>query len=161
MSTRRAELIQQLFDTMHATLSFFDQPEEALNRSYGPGKWTMRQILCHISDQETVFLERLRRIATESNATLLNMDENVWVKDLFYSTRDLAIIKMQFEAARRSVIELMRRLDESIDEKRGTHTLAGPVTFAQVAGKIAKHTAHHNEQLLAIAAGRSWQPKPS
>jgi hypothetical protein len=156
---RRAAVIQQLLDTFHATLPYFDQPEEALNRSYAPGKWTLREILVHLSDTETVYLDRLRRLAAEPNPTLMNMDENLWAKNLFYASRDLGLVKLQYEAARRSIIEMARKLDESVDGNTGTHSTAGTKVFGKMIAGFPDHNAHHLEQMKAIAAGKTWTPK--
>ena len=155
----RDAAVQQLLDTLHATLQYFDQPDAVLNRSYGPGKWTMREILIHLSDAETVLLDRLRRLAAEKVPTLAAFDENLWTKELFYSSRDLQLAKQQFEVARRNVIELARKLDDAVDARKGTHSEAGPKTFGQVMAGTCGHTAHHLEQLKAIAENRTWTPK--
>ena len=156
---RRAAVIQQLLDSLHATLPYFDQPEAALNRSYGPGKWTMREILVHLSDTETVYLDRLRRLAAEPNPTLMSFDENLWAKNLFYGSRDLGLVRQQYEAARRSIIEMARKLDEAVYANTGTHSIAGKKVFAKVLAGHPDHNAHHLEQIKAIAEGRTWKPK--
>ena len=155
----RDAIVQQLLDTLHGTLPYFDQPDAVLNRSYAPGKWTMREVLVHLSDTETVHLDRLRRLAAENNPALMAFDENLWTKALFYSSRDLQLAKQQFEVARRNVIELARKLDDAVDARKGTHSETGPKTFGQVMTGISGHTAHHLEQLKAIAENRTWTPK--
>lgn len=158
----RTALVQQLFDTLHATLPYYDQPDAVLNRSYAPGtpgKWTMREILCHLSDNEAVFLDRLRRLASEPNPTLMNMDENAWAVKLSYQTRDLPLVRAQQDVVRRSVIELARTLDETVDNNAGTHSTAGRRTFGQILAGVVSHNAHHLEQLKAIAENRPWTPK--
>ncbi len=63
------------------TLALFDTPESKLTQSYAPGKWTARQLLVHISDAETVLLDRLRRIAAENKPALIAFDQDLWVKE--------------------------------------------------------------------------------
>src|SRR5262249_48064533 len=124
-----------------------------------PGKWTMREILVHLSDQEVVYLDRSRRVAAEDNPTLMNMDENLWAKHLQYRKRDLGLARMQFEVARRCAIEMARMLDDSVDARVGTHSTAGRKTFADLLNSRVNHTLHHLEQLQAIAENRTWTPR--
>ncbi len=153
---KRQKLIDELFTTMQQTLELFDGPRAAFLRSYAPGKWTLREMLIHISDAETVLLDRLRRIAAEDNPSLIAFDQDRWQKTLLYDSRDMNIVKMQFQAARRSVIELASGLDDSFDARTGIHSECGTITFAQVAQKIADHNAHHLEQAKAAVEGRTW-----
>ena len=155
----REKVIQELLDTLHETLKYFDADSKTLGTSYGTSKWTLRQILVHISDTETVLLDRLRRLAAEKKAMLMAFDENDWAAALLYKERDLNLARQQFEAARRNVIELARILPADVDTRTGTHSASGTRTFGQVIGHIAEHNAHHLEQVRAIAAGKQWKPK--
>jgi len=68
------------------------------------------------------------------------------------------LVKMQFQAARRSVIEIASSLDDTFDAKTGVHSEVGALTFAQVLKKIADHNGHHLEQAKAAIeedSGRS------
>ena len=156
MSHPREAVIQQLLATLHETLALYDQPAEVLARSYGPGKWTLRELLVHASDAETVLLERLKRLASENNPPLVAFDENLWAKHLKYAQRDLSLAKLQFEAARRGVIELARTQDAAVDARTGVHSEVGSLSFATVLNKVAAHNAHHLEQCRAIVAGKTW-----
>lgn len=153
---RRQQLIDDLFSTMQATLALFDGPRAAFGRSYAPGKWSVRDVLIHISDSETVLLDRLRRVASEEKPLLAAFDQDRWAEALFYDKRDMHLVKMQFQAARRGVIELATLLDESFDARIGMHTEAGPLSFGQLLRKVADHNAHHLEQAKAAIEGRTW-----
>ncbi len=155
----RQAAIQQLLSTLHETLAWYDLPDSVLAGSYAPKKWTGREILVHLSDSEAVLLDRLRRLAAEEKPVLVAFDENRWADTLFYSRRDLNLSKLQYEAARRSVLEMARTLDAGVDARIGTHSVAGTRTFGWVLEHVASHNAHHLEQLRAIAAGRTWTPK--
>jgi uncharacterized damage-inducible protein DinB len=159
MSADRREVVAKLLSTLHETLPFFDEPKDIQERSYADGKWNMRELLAHISDTETVLLDRLRRLAAEDKPVLMAFDQDRWCDNLFYKLRDVDLVKMQYEVARRTVIEMARTLDASLDEKSGTHSESGTRTFAQVLAHIAEHNAHHLEQLKAIAKRRTWMPR--
>ena len=59
------EFIDQLERTKARTLEYFDLSDEDLERSYAPGKWTIRYLLNHLADSETVLFYRIRRVISE------------------------------------------------------------------------------------------------
>lgn len=149
--------VKALFDALHQTLPYFDQPAAALNRSYAPDKWTMREVLVHISDTETVMLDRLRRLAAEDKAVLQSFDQDLWQTRLFYKSRDLNLVRQQYETARRSILELLRTLDTPCYARTGTHSAGGSRSFAEIVERAVWHNTHHLEQLRACAENRTWQ----
>ena len=152
----REQIIQDLFATLHETLAFFDRQEEVLGRAYAPGKWTIRQILVHLSDTEAVYIDRLRRLSAEEMPILQAFDQDRRAAGLQYPKRDLNLAKHQYENARRSVAELARLMPPQADSRTGTHSEAGVRTFGQVLGGVVSHNLHHLEQLRAIDAGKTW-----
>jgi hypothetical protein len=63
-------IIEQLADTRLRTLAVFDLPESELNKTRGPGTWSIRWILHHLADTETVLYERPRRHHSSSQGAL-------------------------------------------------------------------------------------------
>jgi len=159
MAELRSEYRARLLKSMHETLAFFDASAATLSRAYAPGKWTLQQVLVHLSDTQTVLLERLRRLASSENPSLLAFDPDAWADKLFYGSRELNVAKLQFEAATRSILELARTLPESTDARTGTHSQSGTRSFAQILEMSATHTEHHLEQARAIVAGQTWTPR--
>ncbi|MBI3831417.1 MAG: DinB family protein [Planctomycetes bacterium] len=156
MGAQREAKVQKLKSDLKEVLGFFDQPEAVQNRAYAPGKWTMRELLIHLSDSETVILDRLRRLAAEDKPVLQAFDQDKWAAKLFYKSRDMKLAKQQYQAARETAIELLSTLDATFDANTGTHSETGPKTFGQIAEVVVTHTSHHLEQLRAIAAGKTW-----
>jgi hypothetical protein len=56
------DIVARLEATRSRTLKCFDLSEEQLDRNYGPGKWTVRFLLHHLADAETVLFDRIRRV---------------------------------------------------------------------------------------------------
>src|SRR5664279_1846100 len=48
--------------------------------SYAPGKWTVRQLLGHITDAERIFAYRVLRIARKDETPLSPFEENSYVE---------------------------------------------------------------------------------
>src|SRR5579875_3697868 len=47
-------------------------------RSYAPGKWTARMILCHLADTEIAFSFRIRQTLAQENHTVQPFDQDAW-----------------------------------------------------------------------------------
>ncbi|HSJ76820.1 MAG TPA: DinB family protein, partial [Gemmatimonadales bacterium] len=65
MTTDAMEIIPALEATRDETVRYFSLAEPDLERSYAPGKWSVRYILHHLSDSETVLFYRIRRVLSE------------------------------------------------------------------------------------------------
>jgi hypothetical protein len=63
------DIVTRLEAARDHLLKYFDVSDEQLARSYGPGKWSVRFILHHLADAETVPAE-IRRIISEPRSAL-------------------------------------------------------------------------------------------
>ena len=54
-------------------------PAEKLAHAYAPGKWTISQLIGHLSDTQTVFLNRILYISRGQHVALHPFDEQTWV----------------------------------------------------------------------------------
>ena len=70
----KSDIIVELERTKARTLKYFELPAEDLEKTYGPGKWTVRYLLNHLADSETVLFYRIRRVISEPN-------QIIWVYD--------------------------------------------------------------------------------
>jgi len=59
------EIIERLEAAKSQTLKYFDLGDDELSKTYGPGKWSVRFILHHLADAETVLFDRIRRLISE------------------------------------------------------------------------------------------------
>jgi len=110
--------------------------------AYAPGKWTVKQVLGHMSDSERVFAYRLLRIARGDTTPLPGFEQN-----LFVNTWDLSKISMlsllaEWDAVRSSTLRLLYHLSEPDWTRRGIAS-GGEVTVRALAFMIAGHEIHH------------------
>ena len=83
-------LIGQLEGTCSETLKFFEFTDSELGMRYGPGKWSVRELLHHLCDAETVFFDRIRRVISEPSPVIWAFDPDAW---LGYMDRPLQLSK--------------------------------------------------------------------
>lgn len=140
-------VIDDLISTRERTLEFFGLPEQKLALSYADGKWTNRQILCHLADGESVMYDRIRRVISEPRQVIWAFDQDAWTAGLDYMTFPLAISQALYSAVREGVIYLARRDYERLGAKEFVHSETGIRTLKDEFEKIALHNAHHLNQI--------------
>jgi hypothetical protein len=141
------KLDEELVRTRDATLKYFELPESSLTGGYAPGKWTARQILCHLADAESVLYDRLRRVISEPRQVIWAFDQDAWAAGLDYDTFPMDISRALFAAAREGVIHLAKREYERLGSKEFVHSETGLRTLKDEFDKIALHNAHHLKQI--------------
>jgi len=107
------------------------------------GKWTIQQVVLHLADCEGVFADRVKRLISEDNPTLLAFDENKWAAALHYAAQSAEDAVRQVELARKQLGAVLGQLPESAFQRSGTHSEAGKVTLEQVLKKANDHLEHH------------------
>src|SRR4051812_34254726 len=70
------QLIHDLEATRDETLRYFSLGEPELRHSYEPGKWSVRFILLHLADSETVLFDRIRRVLSEPRQVIWVYDQD-------------------------------------------------------------------------------------
>lgn len=147
-------LIQELERTRDETLRCFSLSTADLVRTYGPGKWSVAFILHHLSDSESVFLDRIRRVLSEPRPVLWVMDQDAWAKGLDYSRVPLAISRGVYEATRNAIIYYAGVHYERSGDLEWVHSVDGVRTLKDEFDKAASHNEHHLSQ-IRLALGRS------
>jgi hypothetical protein len=124
-------------------------PEARAGHRYGPGKWSVREVVGHVADAERVFAYRALRFARGDETPLATFDENAYVARGGFDARPLAEIADEFAAVRRATLALFRGLDAGAAGRGGTASGWG-VTVRALGYIIAGHELHH----LAVLAER-------
>src|SRR5438105_3879752 len=119
------DLLAKLKETREETLRYFDLSDEALGRSYAPGKWPVRFILHHLADAETVLFDRIRRVISEPRQVLWAFDQDAWARGLDYSEMPLSLSRQMYEAVRAGVIYQARLQYERNGDREFVHSETG------------------------------------
>jgi len=146
------QLLNEYQDTQAALLPYFDLAEVDLAKTYAPGKWTVREILNHIVDAETVLYDRLRRVISNEKPVIWAFDQNAWCNQLDYTTFPLEINKNIFLAVRAGIVYLAKAHYVTNGTREFIHTETGLRTLGEEFEKIAWHCRHHLGQIEAALA---------
>jgi uncharacterized damage-inducible protein DinB len=120
--------------------------------SPAPGKWSVREILCHLADCEIVFAYRLRQTLAEPHHIIQPFDQDVWAHK--YSPYDAQSALAVFTAVRHFNTILIASLPPEAFAKPATHPERGTMTFQTIVETMGGHDLNHLAQIEKIAAIR-------
>jgi len=109
---------------------------------YAPGKWSIKQVVGHLSDSERVFSYRALRFARGDTTPLPGYEENLYADIGNSDIQALEALAHEFHAIRQSTMALFRSFDDDTWLRKGT---ASDVDFTvrALAYQIAGHEIHH------------------
>jgi DinB superfamily len=140
-------IIDQLEDTRQRTLSYFDLSTLDLAKNRGAGTWSVRWILHHLADAETVLYDRIRRTLAEPRPVLWAFDQDAWAKGLDYDGIPLSVSRGIFAATRDGVIHQARAHYERSGSREYVHSETGVRTLREEFDKVAWHNERHLQQI--------------
>ena len=136
------QLLQNNFYTIKNFI--YVLPEHRLLHRYAPGKWSIKETLVHIVDDERIFSYRALRFARNEQQNLTGFDQDAYTSYSDADNRELDNIFEEYEAVRRATIALFNGLPEAafLRMGKGTGTFYKAPVRA-LAYHIAGHELHH------------------
>ncbi|OXM14276.1 DinB family protein [Paenibacillus herberti] len=143
------DLIELLVQQKSKTLALLGGlSEEGASFRYAPDKWSIRQVLGHITDNERIMGYRLLRIARGDKTELPGYDENQLVTGAPFDEWSLEFALADYAAVRESTLTLLRGLRPGDWEREGVaNGLRHNVLL--IASVISGHELHHLKVLRA------------
>ena len=119
-------------------------PADKHDYSYAPGKWTVKQVLLHMTDVERVMSYRALVGARGDMQTIIhNMDENLYAANATATGRTMEDLLDEFAAVRDASQQLFRHISEEQSIRRTTNHDGTYFTPRSLAYFIAGHGLHH------------------
>ena len=125
---------------------FAARTERDGNFRYAPEKWTVKEVLGHVSDTERIFAYRALRIARQDQTALSGFEQDDYVLAGAFGERSLAELAEEFAHVRNATVALLRPLGEEAWARRGVAN-KDEVSVRALAFIIAGHELHHREIL--------------
>jgi hypothetical protein len=113
-----------------------------------PGKWSIKQILGHVSDTERIISYRVLRFARGDETELQGFEQDDYVREANSNSRSMEDLLAEFESVRRATIALFGSLPPGSDTRGGIAN-GNRVTVRALAYIAAGHAQHHYELLKA------------
>jgi hypothetical protein len=137
------DLARQLREQLQEVEDLFGGlTDQAALARYAAGKWSVKEVLGHLSDAERIFSYRLLRIVRGDTTPLAGFDQNPYVLAGQFDRRPLPMLLTEFRAVRLSTSALIEGLADECWARRGEAS-GKPVSARALAYIIVGHVAHH------------------
>jgi hypothetical protein len=136
-------------------------PPGALDRRPAAGKWSIREIVAHLGDDELVGAYRVRLILSAPGTDIQAFDQDIWAVTGRYATVDPTTALTLFRVLREANLALWRSLTPAEWDLVGLHAERGPESVRDIAAYYAGHDLNHFAQIEAILAQAEPRDAPS
>jgi hypothetical protein len=117
-------------------------PASRATHRYAPGKWSIKEVVGHLSDTERIFTYRALCFCRSDRAPLPGFEEDDYVAAAGFDARPLADLARELETVRGATLSLFRGLSDEALLRRGTAN-GREFTVRAIAYIIAGHERHH------------------
>ncbi|RUS45861.1 DinB family protein [Cohnella sp. AR92] len=124
--------------------------EEELHYKPAPDKWSIHQILIHVTDSEISSTSRLKKVLAEDEPTLNSFDQEAWAKNLGYDLLDREQYLLLFKLLRSSMQTILDNLTSEQSERVGVYADQGRFTFKQLLEYRVDHVRGHLAQIERV-----------
>lgn len=136
-------VLKHLKDNLKATTDFiYSLPEEKLTHRYAEGKWTIKELLVHLIDDERIYAYRALRFARNDKTELPGFEQDDYARYSGANERDIKEIMWEFATVREATISLFEGFDSEALTRAGMAD--GKVMSVRAAAyHIAGHELRH------------------
>lgn len=117
-------------------------PAETLVRRSAPDKWTIKEILLHISDDERIYAYRALRFARGDKTELPGFEQDDFVAASGANQREVDDLLDELATVRAATISLFNGFDADALLRRGIAS-GNAMSVRAIAYHIAGHELHH------------------
>jgi hypothetical protein len=125
------------------------------------GKWSIREVVCHLADSEIVYADRMKRVIAEDNPTFFEADPELFMPALSCLRRPLDNELDVIRAIRAHMLPILQSCDANDFQRTGVHSLAGPMTLLTLLQRVTGHLPHHiafiEQKLKAMSCWSSFR----
>jgi len=136
-------ILEHLKDQIKKTRQLVDDiPSEKWGYVYAPGKWTIKEVLVHIIDDERIYAYRALRFGRGDTTPLPGFEQDDYVPYSKANIRSIKSIMKEYESVRQATLTLFRSFTEEDLLRKGT----GNSHVSSVRGllyHLAGHELHH------------------
>jgi hypothetical protein len=134
------ENLQSSLEVLHALYTSVPRIKETY--AYADGKWTIKEVILHVTDAERIFAYRALRFARFDKTDLPGFEQNDYVPVSRANERDMSSLITEFLNVRTSTIDLFGSFDEKQLKAEGTAN-GNRVSVEALGYIIAGHGLHH------------------
>ncbi len=116
--------------------------EEKSCFAYAEGKWTIKELVGHITDTERIMAYRILRFSRNDQTDLPGFDENEFVAYAHFNDRTLTSLAEEFALLRKANLVLIKALTETQMNRTGVAN-GNKISVKALVYVLAGHVNHH------------------
>jgi len=123
-------------------------PKEMWQWKPTPEKWSIHEVIIHITDSEANSFVRCRRFIAETGSGVYGYDENKWAENLDYHSQNINDSLELFKLLRKASYDLIKMVNEEVWQTATVqHSENGVMTFEQWLKVYEEHIPVHIHQM--------------
>jgi DinB superfamily len=138
-----------LFETLLSGL-----PPELLQWKPASDRWSISEVLAHLSDSERVLSERARRLVAENSPALREYQQPAGGYAQGCAPEHLAL----FRSIRRETLTFLKAIPAGAGARTGSHSVLGTITLAEMLNEWASHDLGHLRQIAELYRAHAFHP---
>lgn len=144
----RAALLESYARAYDLLMEFLPTlPKEMWQFKPEPHRWSVHEILVHITDSEANSYIRCRRMIAEPGQAVMAYDENIWARTLRYHDLDIEDSLELFRLLRRASYTIIKDLPEETWSNTIYHPENGIMTMEDWLYTYERHVPVHIAQM--------------
>ena len=117
-------------------------PEERGEFRYASGKWSIKEVICHMMDAERIFGYRAVRFARKDETPLAGFEENEYASQANAHARTLIQLADEMKRLRATTLDLFSSFTPEMLQLKGTAN-KNIISVINIGYVIAGHETHH------------------
>jgi uncharacterized damage-inducible protein DinB len=116
--------------------------EEKMHYRYAPGKWTIKDILLHMSDTERIFIYRALRFSRGDETPLPGFEESLYAMNAGANDREKEDLMREYSLVRESSIAFVESLSDEALNRKGLAS-NNSLSVRYLVNLVYGHQKHH------------------
>lgn len=141
-------VLEALQSSISKTIELLETVDEELGEySYAPGKWSVKELLCHMMDAERIFGYRALRFSRNDSTPLSGFEENDYAPQANAHARTIQQLVIEMKNLRATSTDLFASMTSEMLQRKGpaNNKLISVVNIGYI---IAGHETHHRNILI-------------
>jgi hypothetical protein len=137
------DIVAALDAQSHETATILGGLSEAqASHRYEPGKWSVKQLVGHVTDAERIFAFRALAFARGETTPLPGFDQDPYVANAGSDDRSIGELAEEFATVRKANVMMFRALSEEAWQRSGVAS-DNPISVRALAYILLGHERHH------------------
>lgn len=124
--------------------------EEEIRYNPGKDKWSIHQIIIHLTDSELVATHRMKKVLSEPEPLLPAPDQDAWASSLVYEQLDREQYLLVFKMLRSSMLTILHNLTTAQFERIAVYPDGARLTFKDLLEFRVDHIRGHLDQIERV-----------